>query len=81
MELSILFFKGSQVKNSIKRHISVPNIVIILANSADLDEMPQYAAFHLVLHCLLKYLFTHIQNEKSLKSLFNKPTVIVHIHI
>ena len=27
-------------------------------NSADPDEMPPYAAFHLGLHCLPKYLFT-----------------------
>ena len=40
-------------------------IVFILANSADLDEMLPYAAFHLGLHCLSKYLFIGIQNEKS----------------
>ena len=34
------------------------NIVLILANSADPDEMPPYAAFGLGLHCLLKYLYT-----------------------
>ena len=33
-----------------------------LANSADLDKMPPYAAFHLGLHCLQKYLITGIQN-------------------
>ena len=38
-------------------------IVFILANSADPDEMPPYAAFHPGLHFLLKYLFTDIQNE------------------
>ena len=32
--------------------------VLILANSLDPDEMPHYAAFHLDLHCLLKYTFT-----------------------
>ena len=32
-------------------------IDLILANSVDPDEMPHYAAFHLGLHCLLKYLF------------------------
>ena len=26
----------------------------VRANSADLDEMPHYTAFHLGLHCLLK---------------------------
>ena len=31
--------------------------VLILINSADPDEMQHYAAFHLGLHCLLKYPF------------------------
>ena len=34
--------------------------------SADPDEMLPYAAFHLGLRCLPKYLFTSIQNEKGL---------------
>ena len=34
-------------------------IVYILANSADPDKMLPYAAFHLGLHCLPKYLFSH----------------------
>ena len=29
----------------------------VIANSADPDEMPHYAAFHLGLHCLPKYTF------------------------
>ena len=40
-------------------------IVFILENSADPDEMPPYVAFHLGLHCLPKYPFTDIQNEKN----------------
>ena len=32
--------------------------VLILVNSVDPDEMPHHAAFHLDLHCLLKYAFT-----------------------
>ena len=40
-------------------------IVFIIANSADPDEMPPYAAFHLGLHNLPKYLFTGIQKEKG----------------
>ena len=32
-------------------------IVFTLANSADPDEMPPYAAFHLGLHCLPKAAF------------------------
>ena len=50
MYLPILYFKGSQVKIS----IHCPWSFFILANSADPDEMPHYAAFHLGLHYLLK---------------------------
>ena len=32
-------------------------IVFFLANSADPDEMPPYAAFHRSLHCLPKYMY------------------------
>ena len=32
------------------------NFVLIIANSADPDEMQHYAAFNLILHCLPKYL-------------------------
>ena len=32
-------------------------IDFVLANSADPDEMPHYASFHLCLHCLSKYPF------------------------
>ena len=39
--------------------------VLTLANSADTDEMPPYAAFHLGLLCLLKNLFTGIHNEEG----------------
>ena len=35
-----------------KSCISFPEIDLVLANSADPDEMPPYAAFHLGLHCL-----------------------------
>ena len=37
------------------------NFVFIFANSAETDEMPHYAAFHLGLHCLPKVPV----NEKS----------------
>ena len=40
-------------------------IILILANSADPDEMPPNAAFHLGLQCLPKYLLIGIQNEKG----------------
>ena len=58
MELSILFVKRLLIKISMSL-----KIVFFLANDADPDEMPPYkVAFHLVHHCLLKYLFTGIQN-------------------
>ena len=41
-------------------------VFLILANSADPDEMLPNAAFHLGLQCLQKYLFTSIQNEKCI---------------
>ena len=40
-------------------------IDFIIANIADPDEIPQYAAFHLSIHCLPKYLFNVIQKEKG----------------
>ena len=44
-------------------------IDIILVNSADPGEMPNYVAFLLGLHCLPKYLFADIQNEMIIKVL------------
>ena len=41
------------------------NVVLILANSADHDEMQLYAAFHLGFHCLPKYPFRGVQYTKS----------------
>ena len=69
MDLSVLYFKGSQVKISrfyytVFIFLSLTISVLILANSADHDEMLLYAAFHQGLHCLLKYPFINIQNEK-----------------
>ena len=48
-------------------------ICFYLTNSADPDEMPPYAEFHLGLHCLPKFWYpelpvlriTGIQNEKG----------------
>ena len=40
-------------------------IVLSIANSVDPDEMPPYAAFHLGLHCLPKYLFTSNLNKNG----------------
>ena len=38
-------------------------IDFVQANSANPDEMPHHAAFHLGLHCLLKYPFRGFQSE------------------
>ena len=54
MELSILYLKGLSVKISKNDAFLSLKIVFILANSADPDEMPHKAAFHLGLHYLLK---------------------------
>ena len=37
---------------------------IVLANTANPDEMPHSAAFHVGLHCLQKYLFSGFQSTK-----------------
>ena len=62
MELSILYFKGLQVKISINDAFLSLRIVFILANRADHDEIWLLVAFHLGLYCLPKYLFTVIQS-------------------
>ena len=61
MGLPILRFNGSQVVFSI-----MLKVVLILANSADPDEMQHYAAFHLGLHCLPKYSFRGFQYTRGL---------------
>ena len=55
--LSIVYIEGSQVIISKKYCFITLKINFVLANSADSDEMLHYAAFHLCLHCLPKYLF------------------------
>ena len=50
--LPILYFKGAQVKVLNYDVFLSLKVVLILANSADPDEMQHYAAFHLGLHCL-----------------------------
>ena len=63
--LSISHLQELPVNCSIEWWFSVPEECLILADSTDPGEMPPYAAFYQGLHCLLKYLFTGIQNEKS----------------
>ena len=48
-------------------------IFFTFTNSVDSDEMQHYAAFHLGLHCLQKYLFRgfpNIKDESTSKKLF-----------
>ena len=59
------YIKGSQVIISAKNCISL-KIDFVLANSADPDEMPHYAAFHLGLHCWPKYPFRGFCSTKGL---------------
>ena len=52
-------YSGVTGLNFVKNIVFLPlKIVIILANSVDPDEMLHYAAFHLGIHCLLKYAFS-----------------------
>ena len=46
-------------------------IFITFTNSVDPDEMQHYAAFHLGLHCLQKYLFRGFPNTKGSRSIFH----------
>ena len=46
-------------------HLCHEDFFLSFANSADPDKMVHYVPFHLGLHCLLKYLFAGIQNEKD----------------
>ena len=43
----------------------VPKGRLTLPNRAEPDEKLPYTTFHTDLHCLAKYLFTGIQNEKG----------------
>ena len=59
--------EGSKVIFSKKFNLSLM-INIVLANSANPDEVPHYAAFHLGIHCLAKYTFRGFQSTKKLGS-------------
>ena len=56
MGLPILYLKGFLIIVSLSL-----KVVLILANSADPDEMQHYAAFHLGLTCLAMYPFRSFQ--------------------
>ena len=65
MGLAIVYFMWSQVVFSKYDVFLSLNAVLILANSADPDEMQHLAAFHLGLHCLPKYPFRGFQYTKG----------------
>ena len=54
---SIVYIEGSHVIISKIMVFLSLKIDFVLANNADPDEMPHYAAFHLGLHCSPKYPF------------------------
>ena len=61
MGLPILYFNVSQV-NGVFQALKV---VLMLANSANPDEMQHHAAFHLGLHCLPVLPFRGFQFTKG----------------
>ena len=62
---SIVSTEGSQVIISKNYRFAFLKINVVLANSTDRDEMPQNVAFHLGLHCLMKYPFMAFQSAKG----------------
>ena len=65
-ELSIIYFKGSQVIFPNYSVFLFLKTVLNSAKSVDLGKM-LHIAFHLGLHCLQKYLFRGFQNIKGLR--------------
>ena len=58
-------------------YIFLSEDLFTFTNSADPDEMQHYAAFHLVLLCLQKYLLLGFLNTKGLILLNIKITIIM----
>ena len=52
-------------------------IIFVLANSEDPDEMPHFAAFHLGLQYLSKYLFRGFLSTKGSYTVFNESTLFL----
>ena len=74
----IVYIEGSQAiisKNVIFLSLKID---FILANSADPDEMSPYAAFHLGLHGLPKYLMVHrgLFGLYAVLHLYNEPAQV-----
>ena len=62
----IVHIKGAQVRLSVNQQVlQSMRTVFILANSADLNEMPLLVTFHPGLHCLQQYLFRSYQYTKG----------------
>ena len=69
-EWCIVYIEGSQViippPPQKKKNVFLSlKADFVLAYSVDPDEMPHNAAFHLGLHCLLKYLFKGFWSPKG----------------
>ena len=62
---SNVYFEGTKVIISKNILFLSLKIDFVTANSADLDEMPLHAAFHLGLHCLPKYPFRGFWSSKG----------------
>ena len=62
---TIVHIEGPQVIISKKKFIFSLKIDFVLVNSADTDEMPLHAAFHLGLCCLPKYPFRGFRSTKG----------------
>ena len=60
-ECFIVHMKGSKDRILKLRFISIPMIICILANSAEADEIPHFAAFRQYLHCLFKDICGYFQ--------------------
>ena len=65
-ERSIMYIKGSQIIISKNILFLTLKIDFVLANSADPDEMPHYASFHLDLQCLPRYPFSVFWSSNGL---------------
>ena len=63
---SNIYIEESEVIIYKRYSISFSDDQFFLANSSDPDEMPLNAAFHLGLHCLLKYAFSGFWSLKGL---------------
>ena len=59
--------------NFLKNAFLSLKINFVLENSADPDEMPHYAAFHLGLHCLPKYLLRGFWSSRGKDKVRLKP--------